>query len=274
MSKKVYEMITNSIIEKLEEGTIPWKKPFNQDIAYNWKTQKAYRGINNLLLDGGEYATFKQIKEAGGTVKKGEKSHLVVFWKMVEKEDEENPGEMINIPVLRYYRVFRVGNQTKGIEEKQEHKAYNHNPIEEAENIIKNYKDKPKYTNVSGGAWYKPLIDTVNVPSKMDFENIHHYYSVLFHESIHSTGHTTRLNREGITKTNKFGSIQYSKEELVAEIGASMLCGVCGINNETIDNNAAYIQNWLQKLKNDNTFVVSAAQKAQKASDYIQGISF
>lgn len=274
MSSKIYEMITDRIIEKLEAGTIPWKQPFNQEIAYNWKTQKAYRGINTMLLDGGEYATFKQIKEAGGTVKKGEKSHLVIFWKMVEKEDEENPGEKVNIPVLRYYRVFRVGYQTEGINEKREHETYEHDPIEEAEKIINNYKSKPKYSEISGGAWYKPLIDTINVPPKEDFDDIHLYYSVLFHESIHSTGHSSRLNREGVTKANKFGSFEYSKEELVAEIGASMLCGVCGISNETIDNSAAYIKGWLSRLKNDKTFIVSAAQRAQKASDYILGKEF
>src|SRR5699024_6120442 len=102
MSKKIYEMITNQIIERLEAGTIPWKMPWVNGIAVNWKTQKPYRGINLFLLDGGEYATFKQIKEAGGSIKKGSKSHIVVFWKMLEVEDKETE-EMKNIPMLRYY---------------------------------------------------------------------------------------------------------------------------------------------------------------------------
>ena len=89
MTKKIYEMITNQIIEKLKEGTVPWRQPFKNGIAVNWKTQKPYRGINTMLLDGGEYATFKQIKEAGGTVKKGEKSQIVVFWKLLQVEDKE-----------------------------------------------------------------------------------------------------------------------------------------------------------------------------------------
>lgn len=107
-----------------------------------------------------------------------------------------------------------------------------------------------------------------------DFENVHEYYSTLFHEIVHSTGHESRLARDGIVKYNGFGSESYSKEELVAELGASMLCGVCGIDNHTIDNSASYIQSWLRALKNDKKLIVTASQQAQKACDYIQGIQF
>lgn len=274
MSKKVYEMITNQIIEKLEQGTIPWKKPFKNGIAKNWKSQKAYRGINTMLLDGGEYATFNQIREAGGKVKKGAKSHIVVFWKMskYKKEDEET-GEEIekNIPLLRYYRVFKIGEQTEGIEPKEEEIYYNHDPIEEGEKIINGYMDCPDYTFSSGRAYYQPSLDIVNVPPIKDFEDINEYYSTFFHEIVHSTGHKSRLNRKGVTTINKFGSEKYSKEELVAELGASMLCGIAGIENETIENSASYIQSWLNVLKNDKKLIVYASQQAQKASDYILG---
>src|SRR5699024_10281549 len=233
--------------------------------------QKPYRGINTMLLDGGEYATFKQIKEAGGKVKKGEKSHMVVFWKLTKFENEdEKTGEKEEktVPLIRYYRVFKVGEQTEGIEPKQQEVAYDHDPIEEAENIIKNYMNCPDYTFNSGRAYYQPSMDVVNVPPMKDFDQIEEYYSTFFHEITHSTGHKSRLNRDGIIEMNGFGSESYSKEELVAELGASMLCGVAGINNEIIDNSAAYIQSWLKALKNDKTLIVTASQQAQKASDY------
>ncbi|WP_079524973.1 MULTISPECIES: ArdC family protein [Halobacillus] len=273
MSKKIYEMITNQIIKKLEEGTVPWKKPFKNGVAINWKTQNPYRGINTMLLEGGEYATFKQIKESGGKVKKGEKSQIVVFWKWLEVEDEETEKEK-KIPFLRYYRVFEINTQVEGLESKRDTESYNHNPIEEAEKIKREYVNAPSFSFISGAAYYKPFEDKVNVPPIKDFEDVNKYYSTLFHELIHSTGHKERLSREGITGTIKFGSENYSKEELIAELGASMLCGVTGIENTTIDNSASYIQSWLRALKNDKTLIIRASQQAQKASDYIQGLTF
>ncbi|MFB4165778.1 ArdC family protein [Alteribacillus sp. JSM 102045] len=245
------------------------KKPFKSGVAVNWVTQKPYRGINTMLLDGGEFATFNQIKIAGGKVKKGAKSHVVVFWKLINVKDEETEEEK-KVPLLRYYRVFEVGSQVEGLELKREMETFHHDPIEKAEKIKQNYMNAPSYSSIIGSAWYKSFEDQVNIPPLKEFENIHEYYSTFFHELIHSTGHKSRLNREGITAHNAFGSELYSKEELVAELGASMLCGVCGINNETIDNSASYIQSWLRKLKNDHTLIVHASQQAQKASDYIQ----
>lgn len=270
MNNKVYEMVTNKIIEKLENGTVPWKKPFKNSKAVNWFTQKPYRGINQILLDGGEYATFNQIKKAGGKVKKGEKSHIVVFWKMLDIEDEET-GEEKTIPLLKYYRVFKVGEQTEGIEVKNELEEFEHEPVEEAQKIKDNYFNAPTFSSQSGGAWYKPFTDHINVPPKEEFENINQYYSTLFHEMVHSTGHDERLQRDGIVKFNGFGSQRYSKEELIAEIGASMLCGVAGIDNDTIDNSASYINSWLNVLKGDEKLIVIASQQAQKASDHILG---
>lgn len=226
-----------------------------------------------MLLDGGEYATFKQIKEAGGKVKKGEKSQIVVFWKMLNVEDTETEIEE-KIPLLRYYRVFEISSQVEGLEPKRKEEKFDHNPIEKAEKVKQEYFNAPSFSYISGGAWYKPFEDKVNVPPLEDFEDVNKYYSTLFHEMVHSTGHKNRLSREGVTGTIKFGSENYSKEELIAELGASMLCGVTGIDNETIDNSASYIQSWLRALKDDKTLIVSASQKAQKASDHILGIEF
>src|SRR5690625_2555466 len=142
MSKKVYEMITNQIIKKLEKGVVPWQKPWVNGIAKNWETQKAYRGINIMLLDGGEYATFNQIRKAGGKVKKGAKSEIIVFWKLTKfKEEDEQTGEKTEkmIPLLRYYRVFKVGEQTEGLKLKKQNNK-NHDSINEAEKIITEFK--------------------------------------------------------------------------------------------------------------------------------------
>lgn len=277
MSKKVYEIITNKIIERLEEGTVPWNKPFINGVAKNWVSQKEYRGINTLLLDGGEYATFNQIRKAGGKVKKGAKSEIIVFWKLSKfKEENEETGEEEEkkIPLLRYYRVFKVGEQTEGIEPKDKETKFIHDPIQEAEKIIKEFKNCPDYTNNSGRAYYKPSHDVVNVPPLKDFTSPEEYYSTFFHEIVHSTGHKDRLNRPGVANLNPFGSEGYSREELVAELGASMLCGVAEIENKTIDNSASYIQSWLKALRNDKTLIVHASQQAQKASDYILGKEF
>lgn len=275
MSKKVYEMITNKIIEKLEQGTVPWEMPFEKGISVNYVTQKPYRGINAWLLDGGgEYATFKQIKDNGGKVKKGSKSHLVVFWKMIEVEDEETQKD-VKIPLARYYNVFKIGEQTEGIEPKQiKGESFDHDPIEAAEEIVKNYMDSPNYTFNSGSAYYKPSLDVINVPPIKDFKEISSYYSTMYHEMVHSTGHKNRLDREGVANFNGFGTEKYSKEELVAELGASMLCGIVGIENSTLDKSASYIQSWLNALKNDTSLIVNASQQAQKAVDYIQGTKF
>lgn len=275
MGKNIYEMVTDRIIEQLEKGVVPWRKPWisKSGPAVNWKTQKAYRGINVMLLEPGEYLTFKQVQEAGGKVKKGSKSHIVVFWKWLEKEEN---GEVEKIPLLRYYNVFNI-NQCEGIESKRNENLpeFEHNPIEEAENIVNGYINSPTVSFNSGdGAWYQPGMDHVNVPPMKDFPKAEEFYCTYFHELVHSTGHSKRLNRDGITGTHRFGSNDYSKEELVAEIGASMLTGFAGISDVTFDNSASYIQSWLSKLKDDKTLVVKAGAQAQKAVDYILGVKW
>ena len=265
----VYEIVTNQIIKRLEEGVIPWRRPFQSHIPVNWQTQRAYRGINTILLPAGEYATFNQIKKAGGRIKKGEKSHIAIFWKLLEKENED--GEIVKIPIARYYRVFEINTQVIGLESRRKIVEYEHDPIEEAEKIKDNYIDAPSFTFEPTGAWYRPSEDRVNVPPMKEFKNVNEFYSVLFHEMIHSTGHKSRLNREGVTGEIRFGSKTYSEEELIAEIGASILCSHTGIIHETIDNSAAYIKHWLGVLREDNRFIFKVAQKAQKAVDYILG---
>ena len=271
MKKSVYEIVTERILELLAAGVVPWRRPWVVSGAVNWISQRPYRGINTLLLPPGEYATYKQITEAGGSVK-GAKSQIVVFWRWLEKEDADT-GEAEKIPMLRYYRVFDI-KDCKGIKSKRKEIRFDHDPIAEAEAIVDGYADAPPIGFASGRAYYMPSPDRVSVPPIQDYPKAEEYYSTLFHELIHSSGHQSRLNRPGIEEYAAFGDENYSKEELIAEIGAAMLCATCGIDNSTIENSAAYIQSWHRKLKNDPTLIVKAAGQAQKATDYILGTTF
>lgn len=267
----VYEIVADKIIKKLEEGTVPWRKPWTSSgCAVNWRTQKPYRGVNAFLLDPGEYATFKQIQDAGGHVKAGEKGHLVVFWKWLDKKDEET-GESDRVPLLRYYTVFNIATQAEGIESRRNTETWEHTPIEQADAVIKTFTDAPRIVYAGGRAFYRPAADLVSVPPLSDYRNPEEFYSTLFHELVHSTGHSKRLARPGIMEVHKFGDEAYSKEELVAELGASMLCAVCRLDNQTIDNSAAYLAGWLRALRGDKRLLITAASQAQKAADYMTG---
>ena len=276
-SKNLYDEITNKIIEKLENGVVAWRRPYSDaNFPVNWNTGKRYRGINLMLLDGGEYATFKQISKSGGKIKKGEKAHTVVFWKMLKVEDKDT-GEDKKVPMLRTYKVFEINTQVEGLESKREVITNDNEPIEIAKDMVNSYFENNKelkFTRKKGVPCYIPSDDRLCMPNITDFVNSEEYYSTFFHEMVHSSGHHDRLNRDGVTGKISFGSQDYSKEELVAEIGASMLSAEAQIDTVTIDNSASYIDNWLTVLRNDNTFIVKAAQKAQKATDYILNEEF
>lgn len=273
----VYEMVTERIIAELEKGVIPWKKPWTgvRSGAFNRISKKPYSIINQILLKhAGEYATFKQWSELGGHIRKGEKSEMVVFWKIFEKEEtneETGEKEVKKIPMLRYYNVFHI-SQVEGVEPLVMPFA-EVEPIEEADKIITEYVEREHITFdecASNEAFYSPSRDRVVVPMKEQYTNINEYYSTTFHELTHSTGHKNRLDRLHIGADAAFGSETYSKEELVAEIGSASIMNLLGIETpQTFKNSAAYIKNWLSVLKNDNKFIVSASSKAEKAVNYI-----
>ena len=275
----VYEMITNRIIAELEKGNIPWKRPWTgvRSGAYNRITKKPYSIINQILLKySGEYATFKQWQDLGGHIKKGEKSEIVVFWKIYQKEEtneETVEKEVRKIPVLKYYNVFHI-SQVEGVKP-LEVPFREVEPIEEADKIITMYVNREHLDFKelpSNKAFYSPSCDRVVVPMKEQYENINEYYSTTFHELTHSTGHKSRLDRLETGAIASFGSETYSKEELVAEIGSASLMNMLGIETpQTFKNSTAYIQGWLKALKNDNKFIVSASSKAEKAVNYILG---
>ena len=277
----VYEMVTDRIIAELEKGNIPWRwqRPWTgvRSGAYNRITKKPYSIINQMLLKlSGEYASFKQWTDLGGHVRKGEKSEIVVFWKIYQKEEaneETGEKEVRKIPVLKYYNVFHI-SQVEGVKP-LEVPFKEVEPIEEAEKIITMYVEREHIDFnecASNEAYYSPLQDKVVVPMKEQYNLVNEYYSTTFHELTHSTGHKNRLDRLETGAVASFGSETYSKEELVAEIGSATLMNVTGIETpKTFKNSTAYIQNWLQVLKNDNKFIVSASSKAEKAVNFIIG---
>lgn len=275
----IYEAITNRIIEQLENGKIPWMKPWSgvASGAYNRVSKKPYSLLNQMLLQhDGEYATYKQWSDIGGKVKKGEKSEIVVFWKILNVEEtKDGKTEKKSIPLLKYINVFHV-SQVDGVEPKTA-KLIEHNPIEEAEQIKNDYANRENIRIeelVTDRAFYSPSRDYIQVPCKEQYKDVMEFYSTLFHEMVHSTGHKDRLKRlDCSVKFASFGSEDYSKEELIAEIGSAFLMNHIGIETaKTFNNSTAYIQSWLKVLKDDNRFIVSASSKAEKAMKYILGI--
>lgn len=277
MKKSVYEMITERIIEQLENGVIPWQKPWSgtHSGAYNRISNKPYSLLNQMILKhGGEYATFKQWSDLGGKIRKGEKSEVVTFWKIQPYEEENENGEKVikQIPLLRYYNVFHI-SQVDGVEPKEQLKISDLEPIEEAEKIKTEYMNRERlkiFEKVTNDAFYLPIQDYIQVPCKEQYQDIEEFYSTLFHEMIHSTGHKNRLNRPDMQGIVRYGSEKYSKEELTAELGSAMIINILGIETgKSFKNSSRYIQDWLQALKNDNKFIVSASSKAEKAVKYI-----
>ena len=284
--KDVYEIVTNRIIEHLEKGVIPWQKPWTEaGHPKNLITGKDYRGINVWLLNTLNYAqnyflTFKQVKELGGNVKKGEKAQEVIFWKWLEKEKDQNnnienekDGKTEKIPLLRYYNVFNI-DQCEGIPiEKLPPKIERqNNPIETCEKIINEMPKRPEIRNKEQQAYYHKIDDYINMPKIESFVSSESYYGALFHELLHSTGHKERLDRKELIQSKGMQTNYYAVEELTAEMGASYLKSYAGIPIEQLENNAAYIQGWLERLRKDKKFIVYASAQAQKATDYILNV--
>lgn len=273
----VYQIVTEKIISMLERGTVPWRKQWNvgSGMPRNLISKREYRGINTMLLGCQHYSspywlTYKQAQEMGGHVRKGEKSSLVVFWKMLDKRDYESSDATGKIPLLRYYQVFSV-EQCEGIVIPPDpgETVNPFSPIERAEQILSGYKDCPEIIYGGTKASYTPVSDRVRMPHKHTFNTSEDFYNVLFHELSHSTGAKHRLARKEVTERIEFGSADYSAEELCAELSASFLCAHAAISNETIEQSASYIDGWLSVLRKDKRMVVLAGAQAQKSADWI-----
>ena len=274
-NKEINQRITDSIIEQLEDaikngGVAPWQKPWKS--SYNYVSERPYRGINILMLSRRqdiEFLTFLQIQELAKKdptikLKKGSKGETVIFWnfRKVKSKDEDDKEVEISLPFMKTYTVFRrqdVENLPSKLVEKSE-------CIEEADLFIDKMKEVCDLNiTFSDSAYFAPGLDKVVSPLKEQYNNISEYYATIFHELTHWTGGAKRLNR--ITTTSCF-SPEYAEEELVAEIGASMLLGQFGITQERVaDNQIAYLKGWIKRCKDDPNLIVKAAQKAQAALD-------
>ncbi len=273
--KDAYQEITDLVLQKIDEGVLPWNSSFLGNAPINAVSKTEYRGINRILLGTiGEqhtsrhWLTYKQAQDLGGHVKKGEKGVPVVFWKLWTPQDAVAEDEAKKIPLLRKYTVFNA-DQCEGLPVLEEKKEVA-DPIDAAESIWTEMHNRPAIRFNGDRAFYTPLTDTVTVPPREAYSKPEEWYSTLFHELGHSTGHKSRLNRE---LAGGFGSEKYGKEELIAEMTAAFLCAACGIEKATIDNSAAYIDGWRQAINGDRKMVVLAAAAAQKAADYIRNIT-
>ncbi len=276
MNAHVYEQITERIVTLLAQGTVPWHKPWKArtGLPRNFVTKNPYRGINVFLLLAMSYEspfwlTFRQVLQLGGTVRKGEKSCPVVFWKQTIFEDKKS-GEQQKKRMLRFYHVFNVA-QCDGLKTSAEPVEKYVNGFIKPDEIVAQMPQRPDIKHGMTRAFYSPREDCVSMPARERFERAEAYYATLFHELIHATGHESRLNRATLTEKAGFGSNPYCKEELIAEMGAAFLCGQAEIVERTIDNSAAYLDGWLEQLRNDKTLIVQAAAQAQKAADFILG---
>ena len=280
MSQAVNQKLTEQIIKYLEEGTIPWRRGWTQANApKNMKTGKAYRGSNIWLLCGSKWwASAKQAKEMGGSIKPEELQNYTVgsYWNSREIEDENAPDGKKVIRFGLYFKTYRIDQMELPAEVLEKYTkvddVLDFNPIESAETIVRQMPDRPEIRHSSESrAYYDIISDHVHMPNRETFDNELRYYEVLFHELTHSTGAEKRLGRnlEGKAAAHRQS---YSKEELIAEMGAAMLCSEAGIiERSTVENSASYIASWLQALRNDNKLVLVAAGKAQKAVDFILG---
>ena len=288
MKDAVYQVITDRVITLLEQGTVPWHKPWQggQSMPQNLVSRRPYRGVNVFLLHAMSYAspywlTFRQAQELGGSVRRGEKACPVVFWKWLDVDEAgAGPTGKRRVPFLRYYSVFNAA-QCEGIDAHVpaiDGTQRPHTPIETAEQIVAAMPRRPAVRHGLERAFYDPSGDSVGMPAPERFDRPADYYNVLFHELTHATGHESRLNRKGVSGTDglwsAFGSQPYCREELVAEMGAAFLCGHAGIVERTLDNSAAYVAAWLARLKDDVRLVVQAAAQAQRAADFILARQF
>lgn len=294
--RDVYADVTNRMLAQLEAGTVIWHQRWHSQavgMPTNLDSGRVYRGLNVFILlfeamiqgyPTNRWGSYKQITERGGQVRKGEHGTRVVWWSVWRKEiDEDGERKTKRIPLLREYTVFNEAQadwpaETDRRRKQPETETVAVDPIEAAEALIAEYlASGPTLRHGGDRACYMPGPDIIKMPAMADFEGAEHYYSTLYHEATHSTGHSKRLARQGIADGTfgAFGDKVYSEEELVAEMGAAMLTAIAGIEQaSTFDDSANYIAHWMGALKADNKIVVRAAAAAQRAVDMVCGVTF
>ena len=281
MSRDIYQTITDRFVEQLKKGTVPWQKPWFG--VQNMVSRKQYRGINALLLGSAEFqspfwVSFKQALDLGGHIKKGEKSTPVIYYKLFDRHDEagnaiiRGDGHAARVPFIRWANVFNL-DQTEGITPPAiTNGQRTGQSLDKAAEIVASAKLCPIH-HTGFAALYSPQDDIIRMPPRSSFRSPEDYHLTLFHEMTHATGHSSRLDREGITQPAKFGSERYSKEELIAELGAAFLSNEAGtLTSLQFENSSAYLGSWIQKFQNDPRMIISAASQAQRSADFVLGI--
>jgi antirestriction protein ArdC len=275
MSKKVYQIVTDRIIDALDNGVVPWAKPWQggYSLPYNMFSMnpdkgKFYRGVNVPLLwmsghSDPRWMTFTQANKAGFKVKKGEKSSPIVFWKFIEKKDDS--GNVVQtIPLLRYFRVYNA-QQVEGVPDLPTYPEVDASVnFENCQALIDTYG--VNVVHGSNRACYRYLEDKVEMPNPGQFKDVESYWATMLHEAIHSTGHKSRLDRNLDTANRK----EYAFEELVAEMGSAFLCAQMGIERDDLTaNHASYVAGWKEVLSSDHAAFMRAAKLAKVASEYL-----
>lgn len=291
--RDVYQEVTDSIVAALESGTVPWRKPWRDSIAARFAadgrprnaiSHRPYRGANAFLLplvmaangwSDPRFLTFKQAKELGGQVRKGSKGTQVTYWRFFEREDADS-GKVSRIPMLRSFVVFNVA-QCDGLPDRIVNLPAPDAapaPIDQrGEAVITGMRQRPAIRRDGSAAFYEPAADRVTMPDSRAFADLDSWYGVAFHELAHATGHESRLKRQGVATVSKFGSADYGHEELVAELASAMVCRASGIDPK-LEQSAAYIEGWLRAVKKDPKAFIKAASQAQKAADWILGVTY
>ncbi len=270
---EVYESVTARILECLNSGVVPWRKPWAVSSPRNLSSGHVYKGINQILLSCTAFSspywvTLNQARQLGGKIKLGARGTPIVFWKVYEKETRT--GEIDKRFVLKRFTVFNA-EQTDGIYIPSLEEPKTFNVIDDCERVVRSFENGPSVEHGGGRACYVPSQDKILMPPKPAFTSSEEYYSTLFHEFVHSTGASHRLARKGVTDPSGFAGHEYSFEELVAECGAAFLCAHAGIAPATITNSAAYIASWAKQLRHEPKWILNAASQAARAADLILG---
>ena len=267
-----YQVVTDQIVKALEAGTRPWTKSWaggsgGLPLRHNGQP---YSGVNILILGLSGFSnpywmTFKQAQEYGGKVRKGSKSTKIVFFKAISITDKVSEEEK-NIPLLRTYNVFNA-EQIEGLPERfypGEEVRNQGERIEAAESFFA--AQNANLVHEGSQAYYRPSLDQIVMPAFEKFDDPEAYYGTLSHEFAHWTGHKSRLDRD--LKTS-FGSRDYAREELVAELASSFVMHNLGLSAEPREDHAEYLAEWLKVLKEDKRAIFRASAAAQKACDFL-----
>ena len=276
--RDVHQIISGRVIEFLEQGTVPWRIPWTQaGVPKNLITGRAYRGINTMLLaslgyERNLFVTSKQLKEINASIRPDEKPHLVTYWNYSDRETaaKEEAGTKRQ-GMLRYYLVYNIA-QCVGIPEELVKPVEPVNfPVLACEKIVEEMLQKPSIRHKDPEAYYDCLDDYVNMPKQKSYVNDEAYFSVLFHELAHSTGHHTRLDRMGLVQMSEYGGNEFSQEELIAEMATGYLHSLTGITG-TYKHYTEHIEGWAGRMRCDKHLAINAATQAQRAVDFILNV--